>query len=110
VGGGGIILAGRDIGTVVLPDADVKLWLHVSPEERARRRAIERGLDPNGEEAARIAGELRLRDEVDSSRPVAPLRVPESAVVIESDGNTVAQTVDAVVRVVQEAEARTAAS
>jgi cytidylate kinase len=106
--GGGIMLAGRDIGTVVLPDADLKLWLHVSAEERARRRAQERGLDPNGEEAARMATEMRLRDEVDSSRAVAPLRVPDGAVVVESDGNSVEQTVDAVVRVIREAEARTA--
>ncbi|HET7677646.1 MAG TPA: (d)CMP kinase [Candidatus Limnocylindrales bacterium] len=104
--GGGIIMAGRDIGTVVLPAADLKLWLQVSPEERARRRAGERGLDPDGAEAHRLAGELRERDRIDASRPVAPMRVPEGAVVIESDGNTLEQTIEAVVLAVRAAERR----
>jgi hypothetical protein len=71
---GRIIMAGRDIGTVVLPDADLKLFLDASAEERARRRAEERGLDPAGPEAAEILAELRRRDELDSTRPVAPCR------------------------------------
>src|SRR6187549_2295469 len=51
---GGIVMAGRDIGTVVLPDADLKLFLDASVEERARRRTDERGIDSNGPEAERI--------------------------------------------------------
>src|SRR5919106_1970596 len=52
--GGGIVMAGRDIGTIVLPDADLKIYLDASVEERARRRAEQRGLDPSGSEAATI--------------------------------------------------------
>ena len=77
--GGGIIMAGRDIGTAILPDADLKLYLDASPEERARRRAEERGLDPTGPEAAAILDDLRRRDDTDSHRAVAPLRAAEDA-------------------------------
>ena len=84
---GGIIMAGRDIGTVVLPDADLKLYLDASAEERARRRSEQRGLDPGSAEAAAILDELRRRDRLDSTRPIAPLRIAEDAVVLRTDGN-----------------------
>jgi cytidylate kinase len=99
---GWIIMAGRDIGTVVIPDADVKLYLQVSAEERAGRRAAERGLDPEGAEAHRLALELRRRDEIDSTRTVAPLRIPEGATVIDSEHNTLADTIEDVVRAIEE--------
>ena len=69
-------MAGRDIGTVVLPDADLKLFLDASVEERARRRTEERGLDPSSEEAQAILAALRRRDELDSTRAggAAPAR------------------------------------
>jgi cytidylate kinase len=99
---GRIILAGRDIGTVVLPDADLKLYLDVSVEERARRRAAERGLDPDSGEAAVILADLHRRDHLDGSREVAPMRVPEDAVIVRSEGrrfeDTVAQVVDIIRR------------
>jgi cytidylate kinase len=101
---GGIVMAGRDIGTVVLPDADLKLYLDASAEERARRRALERGLDPAGPEAADILHQLGLRDELDSSRPVAPLRVAADAVVIATDDNELEDTVAAVVATIRAAE------
>jgi cytidylate kinase len=94
---GRIVMAGRDIGTVVLPDADLKIYLDASAEERARRRAVERGLDPDGPEAHEIRVQLARRDELDSTRPVAPLRRADDAVVIRTDGNTFDQTVEAVV-------------
>jgi cytidylate kinase len=72
---GRIIMAGRDIGTVVLPDADLRLWLEVSVEERARRRAAERGVSLESPEGAAILADLRRRDEVDSTRVAAPLRI-----------------------------------
>ena len=75
-------MAGRDIGTVVLPDADLKIFLDASVEERARRRALERGIDPASPEAAEILEELRRRDVLDSTRDVAPLRAADDAVVI----------------------------
>jgi cytidylate kinase len=98
---GGIILAGRDIGTVVLPDADLKLYLEVSLEERARRRAAERDLAPGSPEAEAILADLRRRDDLDSSRAVAPLRVPDDAVIIHSDGRALEGTIDEVVRVIR---------
>ena len=69
-------MAGRDIGTVVLPDADLKLYLDVSVEERARRRAEERGLADDARAVAQIEDELRRRDGIDSTRETAPLRIP----------------------------------
>jgi cytidylate kinase len=100
--GGGIVVAGRDIGTVVLPDADLKVFLDASVEERAARRIEERGLDPRGAEADRVRVQLRERDEQDRNRAVAPLRPADDAVVIVTDGNpferTVALVVDAIER------------
>ena len=101
--GGGIVMAGRDIGTVVLPDADLKLYLRASAEERARRRAIERGLDTDGEEAAAILASLRRRDDIDSGREVAPLRVASDAVIVVSDGLEFDETVRRVVEVARTA-------
>lgn len=101
---GRIIVAGRDIGTVVLPDAELKLYLEVSLEERARRRAAERDLDLASTEAQAILADLRRRDHLDSSRDVAPLRVPEDAVVVRSDGRTFHGTVGEVVRLIRERE------
>jgi 1-acyl-sn-glycerol-3-phosphate acyltransferase len=105
---GRIVMAGRDIGTVVLPDADLKLFLDASAEERARRRVAERGIDPDSEEAAAIVAELQRRDRLDSSRPIAPLRAADDAVVIRSDGNELADTVRQVVAAIRTAEARAA--
>jgi cytidylate kinase len=100
---GGIVMVGRDIGTVVLPDADLKVYLDASAAERARRRAMQRGLDPDGPETAAIRVDLERRDAVDSTRAVAPLRPAADAVVLVTDG----MPFDAVVeRVVELARAR----
>jgi len=105
---GGIVMAGRDIGTVVLPDADLKIFLDASVEERARRRAEERGVDPDSQEGRFILAQLRRRDELDSTRTVAPLRAAEDAVHIVTDGNEFEDTVEAVVGAVRAAEERAA--
>lgn len=102
--GGDIILAGRDIGTVVLPDADLKLYLDVSVEERARRRATERGLSPGSDEAATILADLQRRDHLDGSRDVAPLRIADDAVIVRSDGRRFGDTVAEVVGIIRAAE------
>jgi len=102
---GGIVMAGRDIGTVVLPDADLKLYLDASAEERARRRALERGLDPDGAEAREILESLRMRDATDSTRDVAPLRIAGDALVIRTDGADFPETVERVVAAIRTAEA-----
>jgi cytidylate kinase len=105
---GGIIMAGRDIGTVVLPDANLKIFLDASAEERARRRAEERGLAPDSAEAQAILDQLRRRDDLDRNRAVAPLRPAEDAVHIVTDGNQFEETVAAVVTVIRDAERRAA--
>jgi CMP/dCMP kinase len=105
---GGIIMAGRDIGTVVLPTADLKIFLDASVEERARRRADERRIAVDSPEGLAILAQLRRRDELDSTRTVAPLRPAEDAVHIVSDGNAFAQTVAAVVAEIRAAEAERA--
>jgi cytidylate kinase len=82
---GRVVMVGRDIGTVVLPEADLKIYLDASAEERARRRykeIIGRGEAANYEEI--LAG-VRMRDEIDSSRAVAPLRPAEDAILLDSD-------------------------
>jgi cytidylate kinase len=100
--GGNVILAGRDIGTVVLPDADLKLWLEVSVEERARRRAEQRGVSLESETGQTILADLRRRDHLDSTRETAPLRIAEDAVIVSSDGRAFEETVAAVVAVIRE--------
>ena len=93
---GGIVVAGRDIGTVVLPDADLKLFLDASVEERAARRIHERGLDPDGDEAEDVREQLRVRDAIDTGRAVAPLRAADDAVHVVTDGNAFDDTVEIV--------------
>lgn len=96
-GAGGVVMAGRDIGTVVLPAADVKVYLDASVEERARRRAEERDLVPDSPAAVNILAQLRARDERDASRAVAPLRRASDAVVVRTDGVGFEASVDLVV-------------
>ena len=101
---GRIIMAGRDIGSVVLADADLKIYLDVSIDERARRRAQERGIEADESAVRQIEDELRRRDGIDSTRKTAPLRVPDGALVIRTDGNTLEQTVDEVVAAIKRRE------
>lgn len=105
----GIVMAGRDIGSVVLPDADLKLYLDVSLDERARRRTQQRGLAPDGAEARRIREDLARRDTIDSSRTTAPLTRTEDALVITTDGHTLDQTIGLVVERIRAAEVAHAA-
>lgn len=82
---GKIVMVGRDIGTVVLPKADLKIYLDATAEERARRRydeIIARGEDADYEE---ILAKVIERDRIDSTRDVAPLKIAEDAVVVDSD-------------------------
>jgi cytidylate kinase len=85
---GRVVMVGRDIGTVVLPEADLKIYLDASPEERARRRFAE--LQARGEAAdyGAILQKVRERDQIDSTRQVAPLQAAPDAIHIDSDGLT----------------------
>ena len=107
---GDVILAGRDIGTVVLPDAELKLWLEVSAEERARRRAAQRGVAFDSSEGQRILAELVRRDHLDSTRKIAPLQAADDAVIVSSDGREFDETVAEVVRIIEDTEGRTASA
>jgi CMP/dCMP kinase len=82
---GKVVMVGRDIGTVVLPEAEVKIYLDASAEERARRRYNE--IVGRGEKAEyeQILANVRARDEIDSTRACSPLRAAEDAVIIDSD-------------------------
>jgi CMP/dCMP kinase len=80
---GAVVVEGRDIGTVVLPDATLKIYLTAAPEVRAERRAMQLGLrEP--EEIAALAADLRRRDEHDSSRADSPLRPAADAIIVDS--------------------------
>jgi cytidylate kinase len=82
---GQIVMVGRDIGTVVLPEADLKIYLDASPQERARRRyqeIIDRGGEADYDE---ILAKVIARDRIDSTREVAPLKAADDAVMLDSD-------------------------
>lgn len=83
---GGVVMAGRDIGTVVLPEADLKIYLDATPEERARRRQAELGERGAAPAFEKILASIRERDQIDSNRDVAPLRPADDAVQLKSDG------------------------
>lgn len=91
----GVVMDGRDIGTQVIPDAEVKVFLTASVEERARRRLQEMaGRDEVTFE--QLKAEIAKRDEMDRNRPVSPLAAAEDAVVIDSTNMTLAEVVDAI--------------
>jgi cytidylate kinase len=98
LGQGGVVMAGRDIGTVVFSDADHKFFLVASLEEKVRRRAAqyERRGEVVDQEAMRK--EVGARDRVDTERAVAPLRPAPDAIVIDTDQLTVDEVVDAILR------------
>jgi cytidylate kinase len=99
VGVGGIVVEGRDIGTVVWPDAEVKVFLTASAPERARRRTGDRGGGGESPEA------LARRDRLDSGRAAAPTRAAEDALVLDSTERTIDEVVGEIVRLVETARA-----
>ncbi len=83
--GGGIVMEGRDIGTVVFPHADVKVYLDAAPAERARRRALDAAHTSSAPQTVEsVAGDLAARDRQDSTRAASPLSVAADAVVIDT--------------------------
>ena len=92
-----IVMEGRDIGTVVFPHAELKVFLTASAEERARRRAAQNAEKGYGEtDAQAILAAIRQRDEADSSREVAPLAAAEDAVLLDTTGLSIAEVVDSI--------------
>jgi CMP/dCMP kinase len=99
---GGVVLEGRDIGTVVFPDAEVKFFLSATPEERGRRRFLE--LQAKGDEITldQTIEQVVRRDEQDAAREHAPLRKADDAVAIDSTGLSVDEVLDLMERTVRE--------
>jgi cytidylate kinase len=100
--GGTVVVEGRDIGTVVLPDADVKVFLTASAEERARRRNdqnIESGL---ADDYDAVLADVRRRDHLDSTRAVSPLRAADDAIVVDSSDWTQSQTIAHLIDLVEQ--------
>ena len=92
---GGVVMDGRDIGTVVFPDAEVKFYLDASPEERGRRRYRELSAKGMEVDLDRITRDLRERDHQDSGRAIAPLKRAEDAVLIDSSDREIDEVVEA---------------
>ncbi|HVD92488.1 MAG TPA: (d)CMP kinase [Vicinamibacterales bacterium] len=99
--GGGVVMEGRDIGTVVFPDADVKIYLDASPEERARRRAADPAhTSSRNSQLSDVATALAERDRSDSTRTASPLAVAPDAVVMDTTGLPVDRVVEQVLTLV----------
>ena len=94
--GGNAVVEGRDIGTVVFPDADLKVFLTARPEVRAARRARERAVAEVG-----VAEELRRRDRMDSGRAVSPLRPADDAITVDTSDLSADEVAERVVRLVK---------
>ena len=99
---GSIVLAGRDIGTVVLPDATLKVYLEASLRVRACRRYAELVSGGGSLDLARLTSELTRRDKIDSERADSPLRAAEDALVIDTDDLTLEQVVDRIAAELEE--------
>ena len=97
-----IVMDGRDIGTVVLPNANVKIFLTASPEERAKRRFEELQESDPHITFDEVLRDLIRRDEQDSRRAAAPLRPAEDAVVLDTTGNELSQSIEQVLTIVRE--------
>ena len=101
IGGGGIVVEGRDIGTVVCPDASVKVFLTASPDARAARRSAETsGTSGSNAPVARVRADLARRDQLDSGRAVSPLAQAADALPVDSTAMDVDAVVAYVLRVV----------
>jgi cytidylate kinase len=101
--GGGVVVEGRDIGTVVFPDADVKFYLDASPEVRARRRYGELRQQGNTYDFTMTQQEMTERDQRDSRRAHAPLRPAPDALVVDTTNLALAEVVDTLLQRVQAA-------
>ena len=97
-----VVMDGRDIGTVVLPRADVKIFLTAAPEARARRRLLE--LQQRGEPAEyeRVLADILRRDEQDRTRSISPLRQAEDAVLLDTTNLNLAESLQALLSMIKE--------
>jgi cytidylate kinase len=100
---GGIVAEGRDMGTVVFPDAEVKFFLDASSEERAKRRYSEMVCKGERVSLSEIESDLLLRDRQDRGRSIAPLVIPADAVVVDTSNQSIPQVVDFMISVIERA-------
>ena len=103
---GAIVMEGRDIGTVVLPDADVKIYLDATAEERARRRATDPAHTGQRTGFDRVSVEMRARDELDRTRAASPLVKADDAILLDTTGVTVGDVVRRALAIVERAAQR----
>jgi CMP/dCMP kinase len=96
-GSGGVVVDGRDIGTVVFPEAPLKIFLTATPDERARRRLFQRGEAVDVELVRRESQALAARDSADTNRQIAPLRPATDAILLDTTALTLEQQVTRVV-------------
>ena len=101
-----VIMDGRDIGTVVLPEADVKIFLTATPEERASRRYKELSEKPDCPSYEEILSDIIERDYNDMNRPVAPLKQADDAVLVDSTDLTLLEAVDRIIEIINEKTGR----
>ena len=99
---GGIIVEGRDVTTVVFPDADLKFYISASVEERANRRFKEQKAEGINTTLEQVEQEIRERDQMDESREHSPLRTAEDAIVVDTTSMTINQAVTFVLNRVEE--------
>jgi CMP/dCMP kinase len=102
VAGRGVVMEGRDIGTVVFPDAPIKIFLEADPEERARRRLDQEQTDGRRASLKQTAEEIRRRDQLDAERKIAPLAAAPDAVRIDSTHLTAQQVVGRILELARE--------
>lgn len=100
--GGGVVMEGRDIGTVVFPDADVKIYLDASAEERARRRANDAAHTGSRAGQAAVAEAIAARDRSDTTRTASPLTLAPDAILIDTTGMPIDAVVARVMAIVEE--------
>ena len=99
---GDVIMEGRDITTVVLPNADIKIFLTASPEERAKRRFKEWQSEENKQEYEKVLSEIKKRDEIDSTRKESPLMQAKDAVLLDTTGLILEQVADKIGEMIAE--------
>lgn len=101
-GDGGVVVEGRDIGTVVLPDADVKIFLTASAEVRAQRRHAQNIANGIEDSYEAVLADVKRRDHLDSTRAVSPLRAAQDAVIVDTSDMNEAQVIDHLQELVQQ--------
>ncbi len=97
-----VVMDGRDIGTVVLPDAEVKIFLTASPEVRARRRYIELQEKGVSDSYEKVLADMKQRDLQDSTRPIAPLKQAKDAILLDTSSMTLEEAVAAIKSIVED--------